>query len=226
MNTGKETWKWGVVVLLLAIFLITANQAYQHIANQEDYEAPDDWKKGDSWDQEHGSGPGAGQPMQVTPDYTRSQTTPTPVSTSNSDSALNDNLTSQEPMIIEDDVNWNQNDSDSSTNQNTVNSAAKNQKPDNNVQSGMYEIFTAPSVKETASSTAKETVKETPASNNTEIVPEPVKESVPESIKQEVGAVENPSNTAITETPAEVPAQPASETKDVSEPATNTPAAQ
>ncbi len=100
MNTGKETWKWGVVVLLLAVFLITANQAYQHIANQEDYEAPDDWRKGDSWDQEHGGGPGAGQPMQVTPDYSRSQTTPTPVSTSDSDIGLNSNQTNQEQMII------------------------------------------------------------------------------------------------------------------------------
>ena len=76
MQTGKETWKWGVVVLLLAIFLITANQAYQHIASQESFEPPDDWQKGDSWDLEHQSGPGAGQPMQM-PQAGKNQTTPT-----------------------------------------------------------------------------------------------------------------------------------------------------
>ncbi len=65
MNTGNETWKWGVVVLLLGVFLITANQAYQHIAKQEVYEAPDDYLKGDSWDLEHQSGPGAGQPTEL-----------------------------------------------------------------------------------------------------------------------------------------------------------------
>lgn len=66
MNTGKETWKWGLVVLLLTVFLITANQAYQHIAKQETFEAPDDYLKGDSWDLEHQTGPGAGQPFEVT----------------------------------------------------------------------------------------------------------------------------------------------------------------
>ncbi len=237
MNTGKETWKWGVVVLLLAVFLITANQAYQHIANQEDYEAPDDWRKGDSWDQEHGGGPGAGQPMQVTPDYSRSQTTPTPVSTSNSDSGLNSNQTTQEQMIIEDDVNWNQNDSDSNQAPNTADSEAKNQKSDNNPQPGMYEIFTAPSVNETTSSD-KEALKDNPTSNNieaskenqtsnnTETVTEPVKEATSETPKQAVPVEEKTSNITTQETPTEVPAQPASETKNISEPVADIPAAQ
>jgi hypothetical protein len=65
MNTGNETWKWGVVFILLAIFLVTANQAYVHVTSQEDYAPPDDYKKGDSWDLEHQGGPGAGQAMQM-----------------------------------------------------------------------------------------------------------------------------------------------------------------
>ncbi len=66
MQTGNETWKWGVVFILLAIFLVTANQAYQHVTSQENYEPPDDYMKGDSWDIEHQSGPGAGQAMEMT----------------------------------------------------------------------------------------------------------------------------------------------------------------
>ncbi|MDD3145791.1 MAG: hypothetical protein PHD82_00695 [Candidatus Riflebacteria bacterium] len=65
MQTGTETWKWGVVFILLAIFLITANQAYQHVTSQEHYEPPDDYMKGDSWDIEHHSGPGAGQGLEL-----------------------------------------------------------------------------------------------------------------------------------------------------------------
>lgn len=47
---GNDNWKWGVVFILLAIFLVTANQAYKHVVNQENYEPPDDYSKGDSWD--------------------------------------------------------------------------------------------------------------------------------------------------------------------------------
>jgi hypothetical protein len=65
MKTGNETWKWGLVFVLLAIFLVTANQAYVHVTSQEDYPPPDDYKYGDSWDIEHKSGPGAGQAMQL-----------------------------------------------------------------------------------------------------------------------------------------------------------------
>lgn len=68
MQTGSESWKWGAVFILLAIFLVTANQAYQHVATQETYEPPDDYLKGDSWDIEHQSGPGAGQAIELPPD--------------------------------------------------------------------------------------------------------------------------------------------------------------
>lgn len=70
MQTGNETWKWGVVFILLAIFLVTANQAYQHVTTQEHYEPPDDYKMGDSWDLEHRSGPGAGQSLELSPEST------------------------------------------------------------------------------------------------------------------------------------------------------------
>lgn len=252
MNTGKETWKWGVVVLLLAVFLITANQAYQHIANQEDFEAPDDYLKGDSWDLEHGGGPGAGQPIQITNDYNRSQTTPAPVGTSNSE--LSNSSTGQEPIVLDDNVNWNQSDSDSNQAPKSADSTVKNQKQNNNTQSGMYEIFSTPSVKETTPSSSEEKAKENPASNNTETkqgsVPEPAKQEVPteektsEAIPAETPAVstaeppaEAPVNNqtpttaevpaeAPTVVPAEVPAQPANETKTNSEPAAEAPSAQ
>ncbi|HNX75047.1 MAG TPA: hypothetical protein PLM07_07640 [Candidatus Rifleibacterium sp.] len=68
MQTGSDTWKWGVVFILLAIFMVTANQAYQHVTSQEHYEPPDDYMKGDSWDIEHQSGPGAGQAVQLPAD--------------------------------------------------------------------------------------------------------------------------------------------------------------
>ena len=250
MNTGKETWKWGVVVLLLAVFLITANQAYQHIANQEDFEAPDDYLKGDSWDLEHGGGPGAGQPIQISNDYNRSQTTPAPVGTSNSNSGLNSGSSNQEPIILEDNVNWNQSDSDSNQAPKAADSAVKSPKPADNSQSGMYEIFSTPSVNENNTSASEEKVKESPVSNNTESK----QEAVPEPVKPEVPAEEKTSEAIPTETPTaspaetkaeapteapasvpaeaptvvpnEVPAQPANEAKTVSEPTADVPAAQ
>lgn len=68
MQSGNDTWKWGVVFILLAIFLITANQAYQHVTSQEHFEPPDDYKQGDSWDIEHQGGPGAGQAIELPPE--------------------------------------------------------------------------------------------------------------------------------------------------------------
>lgn len=65
MKPGTDTWKWILVVILLGAFVVTANQAYVHVSSQEDYAPPDDYLKGDSWDVEHKSGPGAGQPMQM-----------------------------------------------------------------------------------------------------------------------------------------------------------------
>ena len=103
MQKGNENWKWGVVVLLLTLFLITANQAYQHLASQEDFAPPEEDYR-DSWDLEHQSGPGAGQLMQATPanDYQRMP----------SNDSIENNSTSNggaiEPIVIEDNVNWNQ----------------------------------------------------------------------------------------------------------------------
>ena len=65
MKPGSDTWKWALVAILLAVFMITANQAYVHVTSQEDYAPPDDYLRGDSWDVEHSAGPGAGQPIQM-----------------------------------------------------------------------------------------------------------------------------------------------------------------
>ncbi|MDD2623413.1 MAG: hypothetical protein BWY02_02707 [bacterium ADurb.Bin157] len=59
---GNDNWKWGVVFILLAIFLVTANQAYKHVVSQEDFEPPDDYLKGDSWDIEQQAGETATSP--------------------------------------------------------------------------------------------------------------------------------------------------------------------
>lgn len=64
MNKGNDTWKWGLVFVLLAVFLVTANQAYVHISSLEDFEPPDDYLMGDSWDLEQQSGPGTSQPIE------------------------------------------------------------------------------------------------------------------------------------------------------------------
>lgn len=65
MKSDNEIWKWALVVILLAIFIITANQAYVHVTSQKDYAPPTDYLNGDSWDQEHSSDPGAGQAIQI-----------------------------------------------------------------------------------------------------------------------------------------------------------------
>ncbi|MBU1108784.1 MAG: hypothetical protein KKB51_19060 [Candidatus Riflebacteria bacterium] len=101
MQNGSETWKWGVVFILLAVFLVTANQAYQHITTQETFEPPDDYLKGDSWDMEHQGGPGAGQPMQLSPD----------LPAADFDQPLGEPVTAPEedaePIILEDEIDWN-----------------------------------------------------------------------------------------------------------------------
>jgi len=68
MSLGEETWKWALVVVLLAVFIILAKQAYLSLNNPEDqFPPPTDYMQGDSWDLEHGAspGPGAGQPVNV-----------------------------------------------------------------------------------------------------------------------------------------------------------------
>lgn len=100
MQNGSETWKWGVVFILLAIFLVTANQAYQHVTSQENYEPPDDYLKGDSWDIEHQSGPGAGQPVQLSPELPPGSDRPL-------GTAAPDAEDTPEPVVIEEDIDWN-----------------------------------------------------------------------------------------------------------------------
>ncbi|RCK80216.1 MAG: hypothetical protein OZSIB_3398 [Candidatus Ozemobacter sibiricus] len=78
MEIGNETWKWGLVLILLAIFIMVANQAYIAVTSQEDYPPPDDYKQGDSYDLEHQSGPGAGQPIDVPPELLGSGPLPVP----------------------------------------------------------------------------------------------------------------------------------------------------
>ena len=108
MNTGKETWKWALVVLLLAVFLITANQAYEHLANQEDYEPPDDYKKGDSWDLEHQTGPGSGQPVEIKNGNSNKIT-----SGKNQPVKINERLSTPKTIVFDDDSKWNQSKNES-----------------------------------------------------------------------------------------------------------------
>ena len=96
MNKGNETWKWGMVFVLLAVFLVTANQAYVHISSLEDFEPPDDYLMGDSWDLEQRSGPGTAQGMGR----------PFPGTQDGSSTAV-DTPTQGEPVIrIREDVDW------------------------------------------------------------------------------------------------------------------------
>jgi hypothetical protein len=68
MEFGREPWKWGLVLMLLAVFLVVANQAYVAVTSQETFDPPDDYLKGDSFDLEHQAGPGAGTPIDVPAD--------------------------------------------------------------------------------------------------------------------------------------------------------------
>ncbi|MFZ2956765.1 MAG: hypothetical protein WA705_07750 [Candidatus Ozemobacteraceae bacterium] len=74
MKLGEETWKWALVICLLSVFLLLGNQAWKSFNNPEDqFEPPDDYMKGDSFDQDHHDpGPGAGQPIEVPSDATGS----------------------------------------------------------------------------------------------------------------------------------------------------------
>ena len=103
MKPGTETWKWVLVAILLTVFMITANQAYVHVSSQEDYEAPDDYLQGDSWDMEHASGPGAGQPMQMS---TNNQVGNIPSSSEVIDSH-EANVSSKPRLKHEQDIDWN-----------------------------------------------------------------------------------------------------------------------
>lgn len=102
MKTGNETWKWGLVFVLLAIFLVTANQAYVHIISQENYPPPDDYKYGDSWDIEHRNGPGAGQAIQLPEELRTDDTTVIP--------EIDDEPINEEKVDIKHpaEIDWNQ----------------------------------------------------------------------------------------------------------------------
>ncbi|HOY68550.1 MAG TPA: hypothetical protein PLP29_16850 [Candidatus Ozemobacteraceae bacterium] len=65
MEVGKEAWKWGLVLILLAVLLLVGHQAYVAVTSQEDYPPPEDYKMGDSFDIERTPGPGAGQPVSL-----------------------------------------------------------------------------------------------------------------------------------------------------------------
>lgn len=102
MQTGSENWKWGAVFILLAIFLITANHAYQNVTKQEAYEPPDDYLKGDSWDIENQGGPGAGQAIELPPEMqTDEASAPTA-----SGAIIPEG--DEEPAAKNEDVDWNQ----------------------------------------------------------------------------------------------------------------------
>jgi hypothetical protein len=38
MELGREPWKWGMVLVLLAIFLVVAHQAYVAVTSQETFD--------------------------------------------------------------------------------------------------------------------------------------------------------------------------------------------
>ena len=65
---GNETWKWAMVLLLSAVFIIVAHQAYKSLYNSDEtFPPPDDYTKGDSFDIDRGSvkGPIGIQPVDV-----------------------------------------------------------------------------------------------------------------------------------------------------------------
>lgn len=207
MNSGKETWEWALVVLLLAGFLISANKAYEQLAKQEDFAPPDDWAKGDSWDLEHQSGPGAGQPMQLSEPSYNSNSSPT--TSDNSD--LSESLTSPEQIIIEDNIDWNQSDADSSknTNKKQEEKAKTSAVKDNKAlqDSGMYEIFTEPAVTEKPAPSTESEEKSVPVESKEQpkeaanIEPAQETPSVPEAAANEPKKEETPATVSETVTP-------------------------
>lgn len=62
---GNDTWKWALVLVLSAIFILVAHSAYKSLHNADDqFPPPDDYMKGDSYELEHGNTPG---PVGATP---------------------------------------------------------------------------------------------------------------------------------------------------------------
>lgn len=138
MNTGKETWKWALVVILLAVFLITANQAYEHLANQEDFAPPETTP--DSWELEHNLGPGSGQPTTISEN--NNSFTPNKPSIK-----VNQRLSTVKPIVFDDKSDWNQvsdttpTNSDSKNSQTNVNNQEKQEsKPEKKVEQPISQV--------------------------------------------------------------------------------------
>lgn len=98
---SKENWKWGVVFILLTIFLVTATQAYKEISKFEDFDPPDDYKKGDSWDIEQ-------EKLKETPSTPPKQASPSspPVDTDNDNLDDLDNSHEIDESSKSDGINW------------------------------------------------------------------------------------------------------------------------
>lgn len=80
---GNDTWKWALVLVLSAVFILVAHQAYKSLNNADDqFPPPDDYLKGDSYDLDHGAAPGpvGGAPIDGVPasDHRPTSGTPTP----------------------------------------------------------------------------------------------------------------------------------------------------
>jgi hypothetical protein len=105
---SKDNWKWGLVFILLAIFLVTANQAYKHIASQEDFAPPDDYKKGDSWDLENPKSQPSDTSSANSSIYNRSDTVPDdPSGLLTDDDMSNDSYDDTSDLPDKgDDINW------------------------------------------------------------------------------------------------------------------------
>ncbi|MBI3038542.1 hypothetical protein HYY75_05750 [bacterium] len=69
MEAGNESWKWGMVILLLGVFIFFGSQAYQSFKiASADYPPPDDYLHGDSFDEQiKKSGPSSAHTFEMTP---------------------------------------------------------------------------------------------------------------------------------------------------------------
>lgn len=55
-NKSPETWKWVAVFILFAIFLGVTSNTCKYLNSVEDFEPPDDYLHGDSYDLQYGTG--------------------------------------------------------------------------------------------------------------------------------------------------------------------------
>ncbi len=102
---GNDTWKWALVLVLSAVFILVAHQAYKSLNNADDqFPPPDDYLKGDSYDLDHGLTPGpvGGTPIDGVPDSGNPPKTGAPIQPDNAvasrphiDASAWDNLASE-----------------------------------------------------------------------------------------------------------------------------------